>query len=45
MSAEPPDPGENPPANDPSIVDFGAIAFIVVLMMLGLLLMFVMVRQ
>ena len=45
MSSEPPDPDEPRPGDDPSVVDFGAMAFILVLVLLGLLLMLSMVRH
>lgn len=45
MSSEPPDPDEARPGEDPSVVDYGAIAFILVLLVLGLLLMLSMVRH
>lgn len=45
MSPEPPDPDEARPGEEPSVVDFGAVASILVLLVLGLLLMLSMVRH
>ena len=45
MSAESPEPDSRPAEDDPQVVDFGALAFLLALLLLSLVLMLVMARH